>query len=159
MGSVIRLAVPSDARALARLRYAFRAAEARPVEDEEAFVARCTAWMAPRLASGPWRCWAAEAEGEIEGCLWLQLIEKVPNPGAELENHGYITSVYVRPAARGVGTGGALVGVALDFCRENGVDSAILWPTTRSRSLYVRNGFSPPNDMLEKLIDRARQLS
>jgi ribosomal protein S18 acetylase RimI-like enzyme len=158
MSAVIRTAVPADAPVLARLRWAFRAAETQPVEDEEAFVARCTAWMAERLATSRWRCWVADAGDEIDGCLWLQLVEKVPNPAAELEQHAYITSVYVRPAARGSGTGEALLRVALDFCRENGVDSAILWPTARSRSLYARHGFSRPDDMLEALIDDSRHL-
>jgi len=158
MNAVTRTAVPADALALARLRWAFRSVEAEPIEDEESFVARCTAWMAERLASGRWRCWVAGAGTEIDGCLWLQLIEKLPNPAAELEQHAYISSVYVRPAARGAGIGEALVRVALDFCKENGVDSAILWPTARSRSLYARHGFSRPDDMLEALIDRSRQI-
>lgn len=158
MSAVIRPAVPADAPALARLRWAFRAAEAQPVETEEAFLARCTAWMSERLATRRWICWVAGGD-ELEGCLWLQLIEKVPNPAAELEQHGYITSVYVRPTARGAGVGEALLRVALDFCRANRVDSAILWPTTRSRSLYARHGFSAPDDMLEALIDHGRHLS
>jgi len=159
MNAVIRLAVPADAAALAGLRWAFRSVEAEPVEDEGAFLARCAAWMAERLASDRWRCWVAGTGLELVGCLWLQMIEKVPNPAAELEQHAYITSVFVQPPARGAGLGEALLRVALDFCRENRVDSAILWPTTRSRSLYVRHGFSAPDDMLEAPIDGSRHLS
>jgi len=38
---------------------------------------------------------------------------------------------------------------ALAFCRELGVDSVILWPTARSRTLFARNGFAVPDDIME----------
>ena len=38
--------------------------------------------------------------------------------------------------------------------REQGVDGVILWPTSRSRTLYARNGFAVPDDIMEaKLVD------
>jgi GNAT superfamily N-acetyltransferase len=115
--------------------------------------------MAERLApDSAWRCWVAEADGAASGHLWLQLIEKVPNPGPELEVHGYITNVYVSPALRGSGTGQALMEAALAFCRERGVDSVILWPTERSRTLYARHGFVEPRDMMELVLDPGRDL-
>ena len=71
---------------------------------EAAFVARCRAWMAERLEdASPWLCWVAEADGYVLGCLWMQSIEKVPNPVDEPERHAYVTSVYVRPDRRGRG--------------------------------------------------------
>jgi ribosomal protein S18 acetylase RimI-like enzyme len=156
--AVIRPALPADAPTLATLRYAFRAALNEPAEAEAAFVARCTTWMAARLAPGtPWRCWVAERDGVLVGQLWLQLVEKIPNPGPELEHHAYITNVYVDPAARG-GLGQRLMSAALDFCRSQPVDSVILWPTERSRSLYARNGFASPTDMMEAVLDTNRHL-
>jgi GNAT superfamily N-acetyltransferase len=155
---VIRLASPADAPVLARFRYEFRSAEAPPVESESRFVARCSPWMEKRLASDRWRCWVAEADGAIAGHLWLQLIEKIPNPAPEPEQHAYITNVYVKPEARNAGTGRALLTAALDFCRGNGVDSAILWPTARSRPFYARHGFIAPRDMLEAVVDPSRLL-
>lgn len=154
----IRLATPADASALARLRYDFRAAEHPPVEPEAEFVARCTTWMAARLQPDtPWRCWLLEdAAGRILGNLWLQLIEKLPNPGPELESHAYITNVYVAPAARGSGAGEQLVSAAMAFCRGNRVDSAILWPTARSRTLYARHGFAVRDDLLEAIVNEGR---
>jgi GNAT superfamily N-acetyltransferase len=46
----------------------------------------------------------------------------------------------VRPAERG-GTGSALLEAALAWCREAHVDTVILWPSERSRTLYARYGF------------------
>jgi ribosomal protein S18 acetylase RimI-like enzyme len=153
----VRLATPADAPALARLRYEFRAVLNPAKEPEEAFVARCSAWMADRLApASPWRCWVYERAGDVAGHLWLQLIEKIPNPAPELEQHAYITNVYVRPGARGSGAGEALLEAALAFCKANGVDSVILWPTDRSRTLYARHGFAVRDDLMEAILDDNR---
>ena len=115
--------------------------------------------MVDRLTTGsPWRCWVADGERGLVAHLWLQLIEKIPNPGSELETHAYITNVYVAPASRGNGTGAALIEAALAFCRVQRIDSVILWPTERSRTLYARFGFEVPNDMMELVLDSGRDL-
>lgn len=155
-----RLATPDDATALAGMRYDFRAALNEPSEPRAAFVARCAPWMAARLLTGSgWRCWVVvDDQGAIGGHLWLQLIEKIPNPGAEREEHGYVTNVYVAPPFRGSGAGRGLLEAALAFCRERGVDSVILWPTARSRTLYARHGFATPEDMMALVLDEARDI-
>lgn len=141
MAPVVRPAVPADAPSLAALRYQFRSGLASAVESQEAFLARGTAWMGRRLSeSGHWRCWVLDQDGAIQGHLWLELIEKVPNPVAEPEYHAYITNLYVLPSARG-GAGSRLLEAALAWCRGQGVDCIILWPTPASRSLYARYGF------------------
>lgn len=157
MTLAVRAATPADAGTLARLRYEFRAAIGRPVEGEEEFAARCAPWMAERLApGGHWRCWVVETAAGIAGQLWVQLIEKVPNPVPELEWNSYITNVYVRPAARGVGAGRLLLETALAWCRAQGVDSVVLWPTERSRTLYARHGFAVRDDVMEAILDPGR---
>jgi GNAT superfamily N-acetyltransferase len=147
----IRPAVAGDAATLARLRYEFRACNAPAPESENAFVERCTAWMVERLRpGGSWRCWVAQAGETIVGSAWLQLIEKLPNPVAEPELHGYISSLYVQPAHRGAGLGSLLLAACLGQCEASAVDAAILWPTPRSRSLYVRHGFAVRDDLMER---------
>lgn len=155
----VRDANRADAAALAHLRYEFRAALGDPSEPEDGFVDRCQAWMSPRLAPGsPWRCWVIESDGHLVGNLWLQLIEKIPNPVLELEAHAYITNVYVRPAARGSGGGALLLAAAMEWCRTHGIDSAILWPTARSRSLYARADFSVTDSIMEAVLHPGRAL-
>ena len=158
MGShTIRLATPADAGVLARLRYEFRASMRRPTEDEASFLGRCTRWMEERLRPGSqWRCWVVEREGAIEGHLWLQLIEKIPNPVTERENHGYITNVYLQPQARNAGAGAMLMAAAMAWCEEHEVDSVILWPTERSRTLYARFGFAVRDDLMEAVLHGGR---
>jgi len=135
----IREASADDAPALAELRWEFRSPRGTPTESHEAFIARCRDWMHAELASGAWRAWVAE-DGRIVGQLWMRIIQKIPNPTGERERHAYISNVYVTPSARG-GIGGRLVSAAVDWARANGVDTVLLWPTERSRTLYARHGF------------------
>jgi GNAT superfamily N-acetyltransferase len=148
---IVRPARPEDAGAMARLRWEFRSAVGQPEETAGAFVERCRQWMSERLAGGgSWRGWVAEEDGQIVGTIWLNLIEKLPNPGTEPEHHAYVSSVYVRPAFRRKGTGSALLAAALDACRGLEVDAVILWPTQESRSLYARHGFAVRDDLMER---------
>jgi GNAT superfamily N-acetyltransferase len=152
-GHRLRHAVPGDAEALARLRYEFRTTLDPAIETAESFVERCAAWMRRQLgADGPWLCWVTERSGEISGTIWLELFEKLPNPIAERELHGYITNLYVRAEHRGAGLGATLLGAALAGCEARGVDAVLLWPTTRSRSLYQRHGFAAAGDLLERRL-------
>jgi len=146
--ATIRRATRDDAVALARLRHAFRCELGTPVEPEADFVARCEAWMAARLAGdGRWLCWVAEEGGAIVGNLWLQRLEKLPNPVAEPEEHAYVTNVYVVPARRDGGVGALLLDAALAWCRDNAVDAVLLWPSERSRAFYERHGFATRDDL------------
>jgi GNAT superfamily N-acetyltransferase len=152
-GVSIRAAEPSDAPVLARLRYEFRASHDLATEPEAEFFERCTAWMTPRLMPGSsWRCWLAEAEATVIAAVWLQVIEKLPNPVEEAESHGYISSLYVVPARRAAGIGSRLLEKCLRECIDAEVDAVILWPTPRSRRLYERHGFSVRDDILERRL-------
>jgi GNAT superfamily N-acetyltransferase len=149
----IRLATEADALLLAQFRYAFRASISPTCETEAEFVQRCSRWMQTRLcAASQWRCWIAERAGVPVGHVWLQLIEKIPNPIVEPEYHAYITNFYVREEARGAGIGSRLLAAALDWAKTQDVQAVILWPTEQSRSLYLRYGFAVRDDLLELLI-------
>ncbi|HYC32722.1 MAG TPA: GNAT family N-acetyltransferase [Gemmatimonadales bacterium] len=149
-GPNVRPAVPDDAAALARLRLAFRTEVAEAEEPADEFAERCERWMAGRLAGPLWRAWLAEAGGEAVGTAWLQVLEKLPNPVAEPEWHGYVSSLYVAPEWRGSGIGSRLLAACLAECEWREVDAVILWPTPRSRSLYLRHGFAVGEDLLER---------
>ena len=144
----VRLADAEDAAALARLRYDFRSEQREPAEGEDTFLARCEKWMRERLEGDPrWRCWVAEEDGEIVGNLWLQSIEKLPNPVAEPEQHACVTNVYVVPERRNARVGALLLEAALAWCRGQNVDAVLLWPSERSRSFYGRYGFGVRDDL------------
>jgi GNAT superfamily N-acetyltransferase len=153
----IREARIDDAPALAGLRYSFRAELKAAAEDRDTFVDRCTEWMATRLAGGSWKCWVAESSDDggravprIVATVWVELVEKLPNPNGEPECHAYLTSFVVVPAHRGGGLGSRMLRIAIEWCESRGVDSIFLWPSEKSRPLYERNGFGVAVRMMER---------
>ena len=156
----IRPATPDDATALATLRFEFRSSLRVTRESEEAFVARCGVWMRERLTTegeSRWRCWLAQDGNRAVGHLWIELLEKIPNPGFELELHAYLTNFYVRDVARGAGVGTQLLGAALAWCDAHEVDVVFLWPTARSRPLYERHGFAAADAVLTRQVSNRRK--
>ena len=147
--TTIRRATADDAPALANLRWEFRSTKNPPVESREAFIARCESWMRTELTtSASWRAWLAEQDDGIVGQVWVHLIQRVPNPAAERERHMYLSNLYVTPEARG-GVGTRLLEAALEWATSEHVDRVVLWPTDRSRPLYLRHGFTADVDLLE----------
>jgi GNAT superfamily N-acetyltransferase len=150
----IRSARSSDAPQLAKLRYGLRS---RPtnIESEDAFLDRCSTWMALALQQDNWRCWVAERETTLVGALWLQLIQKIPNPTAEPESIAYITNFFIDESQRCMGLGTSMLNEVLAWCREEQsnkgkrIAGIILWPTDRSRPLYLRHGFEVPKNLFE----------
>ena len=150
----IRLAAPSDAARLAELRYALRSSTGTATEPKADFMARCTAWMENHLREEQrWRCWVAEQNEQLIGAVWLQLVEKIPNPRAETEYHAYLTNFYVAETVRGRGLGSRLLRNVIEWCAARDVHAVILWPTQRSRSLYQRNGFAVRDDIMELILN------
>jgi GNAT superfamily N-acetyltransferase len=145
----VRRANQDDVPTLSRFRYAFRSQRRQATEPESEFIARCAEWMRPRLRSDSrWRVFLLEQGGEAIGNIWLQMIEKIPNPGDEWELHGYITNFFVLPEHRNTGAGSMLLSAAVDDCRALHADSIFLWPSDDSKPLYLRNGFTPAASMM-----------
>jgi GNAT superfamily N-acetyltransferase len=146
----IRVATESDAQVLARFRYKLRSSAREMIESEDEFSERCTRWIQARLHVGScWRCWIAQREQEAIGNIWSQLVEKIPNPAAETECYVYITNFYVREGYRGQGIGTRLLSEALAWAKTNNAQTAILWPRERSKSLYLRHGFTAADDLMQ----------
>ena len=112
--------------------------------------------MEDHLKKHMWLCWVAEEEEQLIGAVWLQLVEKIPNPRSEAEHHAYLTNFYVDERARGRGIGSQLLRAVVSWCQPRDVHAIILWPTERSRSLYERNGFAVRDDLLELIVQPAR---
>jgi GNAT superfamily N-acetyltransferase len=147
---------PDDANALAEMRYAFRSELDTPSEPHEDFVQRMARWFVDRAGDEHWKAWIARDDTGDVGTVFVQLVEKLPNPVPEPETLGYITSLWVAPHARGQGIGEALLDVAVDFCRQQEVDTIILWPSQRSVTLYQRRSFRRPAEVMElALVDHA----
>jgi ribosomal protein S18 acetylase RimI-like enzyme len=141
----IRAATPDDADELARLRWDFRIEHGTPVDRSfDDFVHEFRGFATDVLADGsPWRAWVADDGDRLVGCVWFQLVEKVPHPSRRRWERpiGYVTNVYVQPALRNEGLGGRLMDEALGFAREREVAEVVVWPSARSVSFYRRAGF------------------
>lgn len=145
----VRRATQDDVTTLARFRYDFRSRREPPAEKENEFLARCVEWMRPRLrADSRWRVWVLDEGGVPIGNLWVQIIEKVPNPGTEPELHAYVSNVFVVPDKRNTGGGRMLLDAAIAECRRFHVHAMFLWATDESRPLYLRSGFAEPDRVL-----------
>ena len=156
-GVRVRRATADDAVILATLRFEFRSAIGDAIESPEEFVARCETWMRDRLSDNEfWFAWIAETLDEggplAIGAVWMQLIEKVPNPVVEKEAHAYVTNLFVLESERGRGAGSMLLDAAVSECRAWDVDTIILWPTPRSRSLYERHGFGATTNIMARVL-------
>ena len=139
----VRIAGPEDWMQLARLRWEFRLEHGTPASMTfERFSDEFRAFAEEALA-GPWRVWVAVDGEALVGCVWLQLVEKVPHPnrGRWERPLGYVTNMYVAPWQRNAGLGRRLLDEALGFATEQGVDGVVVWPSERSISFYERAGF------------------
>lgn len=158
----VRRASAADAAALAASRYRFRttfdsprpATEGAAFETEAAFIERAAPLVEGFLRGGRWHAWIAESDGRICGHLFLQLIDKMPNPDPrEPERLAYLTSFFVEPGLRDHGVGAALMEQLETFAQGSDVEKILIVGTTvRSRSLYARRGFAPAPDLLQKVM-------
>ncbi|HET7236012.1 MAG TPA: GNAT family N-acetyltransferase [Actinomycetota bacterium] len=141
----IRPATLEDVDELARLRWEFRVEAGTAVTASfDGFLEGFRGFATDVLAGDAWRAWVAEGDaGGLVGCAWLQLVEKVPHPSRTRWERpvGYVTNMYVEPAARDAGLGRALLDALVAHARERGVDGLMLWPSERSTPFYRRAGF------------------
>ena len=81
------------------------------------------------------RCWIAERDGEIVGCVFIV---------KEDDTTARLRLLLVEPQARGLGVGGKLVDEAVQFSRATGYRKITLWTHSvliGARRIYERAGF------------------
>lgn len=140
-GLSLRLAHPDDLRAVAELRW--RWIEERggqpPLLTRAEFVPRFVAWAEENRASH--RCVVALRNGTVVGMAWLAITPRVPHPRSFERASGDLQSVYVVPAERDNGVGGALVDAVLTLARDLGLERVTVHSSRRAVSVYARHGF------------------
>jgi DNA-binding MarR family transcriptional regulator/GNAT superfamily N-acetyltransferase len=104
-------------------------------EEFEALAAQIVADYVRHLRPAKERCWVAEKDGEVVGCVFLV---RASNTLAKLR------LLYVEPSARGLGIGGRLIDECVRFSRQAGYRRLTLWTQSElaaARRLYKKAGF------------------
>ena len=154
MTLTVRLAIPSDATELASLRWLSRSSDERVRQSQENFEREFEQWFARALASGRW-CIAVAAAGggALAGCIYLQVVEKVPVPGDAQRAWGYVTNSFVREGERRAGTGSLMLEFLIASARKLNLELLIVWPSSEAVSFYERAGFLAPEAQRTALPD------
>ena len=143
---MIREGTPEDIPALARLRAAWTGEAGAGGSADPEFLTGFEAWLAvnPRMffvAENP-----ADA-GILIGMLNLSVFERMPKPGQPVSVWVYLANVYVLPAHRNAGVGGALVSAAIDHSRRIGAARIVTSPSPASKFFYAGLGFEPAEEL------------
>ena len=148
-GFVLRCAGVEDAAEITRQRREmFREMRAADATALDAMEARFLPWVTAKLASNEYLGWFSIAEdGTIAAGAGLWLMEWPPHMLGKAARRGYLLNVYTDARFRRRGLAKALVEIATDWCRLNGIDVMVLHASSAGRSMYEQLGFAATNEM------------
>ena len=114
----------------------------------EVMAARFRAWVMPRMDSGAYMAWLAIApDGSVAAGAALWLMDWPPHMIGCGTRRGNILNVYTVERFRRLRLARRLMEVAIQWCRENGIDTVILHASPDGLNLYESMGFTATNEM------------
>ena len=109
-------------------------------------------WLLDHMNAGDYQAWLATApDGTIAAGTGLWLMDWPPHMIGKGARRGNILNVYTNANFRRRGLARALMQAALDWCKQNGIDTIILHASPSGRSLYEQMGFAATNEMRLRL--------
>jgi ribosomal protein S18 acetylase RimI-like enzyme len=108
-------------------------------------------WLLEHMNAGDYLAWLATTpDGAIAAGTGLWLMDWPPHMIGR-GRRGNILNVYTETNFRRRGLARALMQTALDWCKQNGIDTIILHASPSGRSLYESLGFAATNEMRLRL--------
>lgn len=109
---------------------------------------KCKPWLLDKMKSGEYFAWlAVDTEGTIAAGAGLWLMDWLPHLIGKSQRRGNIVNVYTEEKFRRRGLARCLMDTAVNWCRENGIDTVILHSSDEGRPLYESMGFAQTNEM------------
>lgn len=145
---ILRTANEFDIEALADMRWEHEYENAGSLNfSRERFTQAFSQFMKEGL-NGNWVVWVAEEKGEIISNIFIRKIRKVPKPQKLFAEIAYVTNVHTKVTHRNMGVGTELLKKVKGWAAENNIELLFLWPSEKSVSFYMREGFSSDNEIL-----------
>ncbi len=152
-GFTIRRASTSDLATLVEHRRGmFHAMGYRDQAAMDAMALKFRPWLLKHMDAGEYLAWLAVAsDGAIAAGTGLWLMDWPPHMVGAGARRGNILNVYTVEKFRRRGLARQLMEVAIQWCRENQVDTVILHAAPDGRKLYESLGFTATNEMRMRL--------
>jgi GNAT superfamily N-acetyltransferase len=113
---------------------------------------KCKPWLLGKMKTGEYLAWLAIASaGTVAAGAGLWLMDWIPHMIGKSTQRGNIINVYTVQEFRRRGLARCLMGTAIQWCRENGIDTIILHASPEGRGLYESMGFAATNEMRLRL--------
>lgn len=109
--------------------------------------ARFAPWVQPRLQSGDYLGWLAEAGGAVVAGAGLLLLDWPPHFADPQPLRSYLLNVYVEPGHRGRGLARHLTEQAMAETRRRHIRVMSLHASEAGRPVYEKLGFAPTNEL------------
>jgi GNAT superfamily N-acetyltransferase len=117
-----------------------------------AMSAKFRPWVEARMNAGEYMAWLVVApDGSIAAGAGLWLMDWPPHTIGAGSQRGNILNVFTAQKFRRRGLARRLMETALEWCRENGVDTVVLHASPDGRPLYESMGFQASNEMRIKI--------
>jgi ribosomal protein S18 acetylase RimI-like enzyme len=114
----------------------------------ESMAEKCKPWLLSKMKSNEYLAWlVVDSAGTIAAGAGLWLMEWIPHMIGKSVRRGNIINVYTEQKFRRLGLARCLMDTAIQWCRENGIDTIILHSSQEGRVLYESMGFAATNEM------------
>jgi GNAT superfamily N-acetyltransferase len=150
--AAIRPAIPADIDIVLHHRRAMfeDMGEGTPA-SLDAMVASCRPWFLQAIANRAYRGWLAAVGRQVVAGAGVLLTPFPANPHTALNLRATIVNVYTEPEYRRRGLARQLMGVLIDWTRQQKLGAVFLHASDAGRALYESLGFVANNEMKLRL--------